>query len=68
LEEGNNSANITKLMSISTIRIMLVLATVVVAIIVVVPKRVKAVRAFFVFGDSLVDSGNNNYLPTISTN
>ncbi|KAH1258496.1 GDSL esterase/lipase [Glycine max] len=45
---------------------MLVLATVVVAIIVVVPKRVKAVRAFFVFGDSLVDSGNNNYLPTIS--
>ncbi|RYR73707.1 hypothetical protein Ahy_A02g008183 [Arachis hypogaea] len=21
-------------------------------------------RAFFVFGDSLVDSGNNNYLPT----
>ncbi|KAL5135211.1 GDSL esterase/lipase [Glycine soja] len=53
-------------MSISIIRIMLVLATVVVAIIVVVPKRVKAVRAFFVFGDSLVDSGNNNYLPTIS--
>ncbi|KHN09409.1 GDSL esterase/lipase [Glycine soja] len=53
-------------MSISTMRIMLVLATVVVAIIVVVPKRVKAVRAFFVFGDSPVDSGNNNYLPTIS--
>ncbi|XP_028223680.1 GDSL esterase/lipase At4g28780-like [Glycine soja] len=49
-------------------RIMLVLATVVVAIIVVVPKRVKAVRAFFVFGDSPVDSGNNNYLPTIILN
>lgn len=22
-------------------------------------------KAFFVFGDSLVDSGNNNYMPTI---
>ncbi|XP_027366135.1 GDSL esterase/lipase At4g28780 isoform X1 [Abrus precatorius] len=27
-------------------------------------KRAEGARAFFVFGDSLVDSGNNNYLPT----
>lgn len=26
--------------------------------------RTEAARAFFVFGDSLVDSGNNNYLAT----
>lgn len=31
----------------------------------VAPKIAEAApRAFFVFGDSLVDSGNNNYLPT----
>ncbi|KAL3725155.1 hypothetical protein ACJRO7_030209 [Eucalyptus globulus] len=28
------------------------------------PPRAEAARAFFVFGDSLVDSGNNNYLVT----
>lgn len=27
-------------------------------------KGVEAARAFFVFGDSLVDNGNNNYLAT----
>lgn len=26
--------------------------------------KVEAARAFFVFGDSLVDNGNNNYLAT----
>lgn len=26
----------------------------------------KAVGASFIFGDSLVDAGNNNYLPTLS--
>ena len=26
--------------------------------------RAEAARAFFVFGDSLVDNGNNNYLAT----
>ncbi|CAK8571682.1 unnamed protein product [Lathyrus sativus] len=32
----------------------------------VVPNKVEAAttRAFFVFGDSLVDNGNNNYLAT----
>ncbi|KAF8039275.1 hypothetical protein BT93_B1721 [Corymbia citriodora subsp. variegata] len=28
------------------------------------PPRAEAARAFFVFGDSLVDNGNNNYLTT----
>ncbi|XP_030549435.1 GDSL esterase/lipase At4g28780 [Rhodamnia argentea] len=28
------------------------------------PPRAEAARAFFVFGDSLVDNGNNNYLAT----
>ncbi|XP_061341492.1 GDSL esterase/lipase At4g28780-like [Gastrolobium bilobum] len=44
--------------------LVLVTLVVVVAIIVVSPKTAEAARTFFVFGDSLVDSGNNNYLPT----
>ena len=28
------------------------------------PQQAEAARAFFVFGDSLVDNGNNNYLTT----
>lgn len=28
------------------------------------PPQPKSARAFFVFGDSLVDNGNNNYLVT----
>lgn len=28
------------------------------------PQAAEAARAFFVFGDSLVDNGNNNYLAT----
>ncbi|ESW34639.1 hypothetical protein PHAVU_001G168200 [Phaseolus vulgaris] len=59
---GNNSANynMIKLMC-STVRIILVVAM---AVVVVAPKRIEASRAFYVFGDSLVDSGNNNYLAT----
>lgn len=30
------------------------------------PQAAEAARAFFVFGDSLVDVGNNNYLATIA--
>lgn len=30
----------------------------------VAPDQAEAARAFFVFGDSLVDNGNNNYLVT----
>ena len=50
----------------SSVRAQVVVATMVVAVTVVVvgPKRTEGARAFFVFGDSLVDSGNNNYLPT----
>ncbi|XP_027349097.1 GDSL esterase/lipase At4g28780-like [Abrus precatorius] len=62
-QPGHDSGNIIKLMS-STMRVVLVMATMVVAVIVVDPKRTEGTRAFFVFGDSLVDSGNNNYLPT----
>ncbi|XP_057966224.1 GDSL esterase/lipase At5g33370-like [Malania oleifera] len=41
---------------------VMVMATI--AAVLVVPEGVEAARAFFVFGDSLVDSGNNNYLAT----
>ncbi|KAG1359689.1 hypothetical protein COCNU_08G011350 [Cocos nucifera] len=34
------------------------------AVIGTLPVSSKAARAFFVFGDSLVDNGNNNYLAT----
>ncbi|KAL8029208.1 hypothetical protein ABFX02_14G212500 [Erythranthe guttata] len=37
---------------------------VVAAAVVVPPPAVEGARAFFVFGDSLVDNGNNNYLAT----
>lgn len=40
-----------------------VLALLVVVVTVLVSPRADA-RAFFVFGDSLVDNGNNNYLVT----
>lgn len=39
------------------------LAAIVVAVVLSVPQA-EAARAFFVFGDSLVDNGNNNYLIT----
>ncbi|XP_010447915.1 PREDICTED: GDSL esterase/lipase At4g28780-like [Camelina sativa] len=32
--------------------------------LILMPQQTNAARAFFVFGDSLVDSGNNNYLVT----
>lgn len=40
----------------------LILSLVLALTIVIVPQT--EARAFFVFGDSLVDSGNNNYLAT----
>ncbi|KAK7817185.1 gdsl esterase/lipase [Quercus suber] len=36
----------------------------IVLVVIVAPNKAEAARAFFVFGDSLVDSGNNNYLAT----
>ncbi|XP_004495029.2 GDSL esterase/lipase At4g28780 [Cicer arietinum] len=44
--------------------ILITLHLVLVTIGTVVPMRTESARAFFVFGDSLVDNGNNNYLPT----
>lgn len=40
------------------------LAISLIGLIAMVAPPVKGARAFFVFGDSLVDSGNNNYLVT----
>lgn len=48
-------------------RPVLVVAVALVAAMAAVPPhqyQAHAARAFFVFGDSLVDSGNNNYLAT----
>ncbi|KAK7336947.1 hypothetical protein VNO77_17501 [Canavalia gladiata] len=63
LEEGSDSGNIIKVMS-SVMKVVLGLSSLVVGVIVIGAKRTEASRAFFVFGDSLVDSGNNNYLAT----
>ncbi|KAL8210576.1 hypothetical protein R6Q57_005013 [Mikania cordata] len=41
-----------------------VILAIVLALGPLVPQTEAAPRAFFVFGDSLVDSGNNNYLAT----
>ena len=38
--------------------------TLTIVLVVTVAPKAEAARAFFVFGDSLVDSGNNNYLAT----
>lgn len=35
-----------------------------VAAVLIAPRQAQAARAFFVFGDSLVDNGNNDYLAT----
>lgn len=35
-----------------------------VAAVIIAPREAQAARAFFVFGDSLVDNGNNDYLAT----
>ncbi|KAK7279469.1 hypothetical protein RJT34_24522 [Clitoria ternatea] len=43
---------------------MKILIILVVVLTMSTKKAKGATRAFFVFGDSLVDSGNNNYLPT----
>ncbi|KAL5224768.1 hypothetical protein ABZP36_011407 [Zizania latifolia] len=43
---------------------MTAVMVVVVAAVVMAPAPAESARAFFVFGDSLVDNGNNNYLLT----
>lgn len=39
-------------------------ASLAIAVFATMAPRVEGARAFFVFGDSLVDNGNNNYLAT----
>ncbi|KAK7374487.1 hypothetical protein VNO80_07917 [Phaseolus coccineus] len=43
-----------------------VLLSLVLVLEVIVPRSEARPRAFFVFGDSLVDNGNNNYLQTVA--
>ncbi|KAG4922625.1 hypothetical protein JHK82_051599 [Glycine max] len=45
---------------------MVLLGLVILLLGVIVPRSEARPRAFFVFGDSLVDNGNNNYLQTIA--
>ncbi|XP_057419948.1 GDSL esterase/lipase At4g28780-like [Lotus japonicus] len=48
----------------SMIRVLLVVVVATMAVVAPPKATEAAARAFFVFGDSLVDSGNNNYLAT----
>ena len=50
------------LLTMSSPRVIMLTLTIV--LVVTVAPKAEAARAFFVFGDSLVDSGNNNYLAT----
>ncbi|GJZ28486.1 GDSL esterase/lipase LTL1-like protein [Tanacetum coccineum] len=50
--------------SFTTTRTLLPLFVVVTLLLLVVVPKAHGARAFFVFGDSLVDNGNNNYLLT----
>ncbi|XP_075647276.1 GDSL esterase/lipase At4g28780-like [Castanea sativa] len=54
----------TTLLTLSSPRVLMLTLTIV--LVVTVAPKAEAARAFFVFGDSLVDSGNNNYLATIA--
>ncbi|KHN05905.1 GDSL esterase/lipase [Glycine soja] len=53
-----------ELVRMSRMRVVLMILTLVVVTLLINTKSVESARTFFVFGDSLVDSGNNNYLPT----
>ncbi|GFP91073.1 GDSL esterase/lipase at4g28780 [Phtheirospermum japonicum] len=48
----------------SSAAIFLAVFAAIFAIVAMAPPPVEGARAFFVFGDSLVDNGNNNYLAT----
>lgn len=43
---------------------LLIFSVLLVAAVLIAPLPAEAARAFFVFGDSLVDNGNNDYLAT----
>ncbi|KAJ4869100.1 GDSL esterase/lipase [Raphanus sativus] len=48
----------------STLLTSIFLSTALWGMLFLMPQKTNAARAFYVFGDSLVDSGNNNYLVT----
>ncbi|KAI3705287.1 hypothetical protein L1987_75522 [Smallanthus sonchifolius] len=50
--------------SLGSASVNVIIFTILLALGLFVPRAEAAPRAFFVFGDSLVDSGNNNYLAT----
>ncbi|KAM4070218.1 hypothetical protein ACB094_12G148100 [Castanea mollissima] len=56
----------TTLLTMPSPRVLMLTLTIVLVVSVLgtVAPKAEAARAFFVFGDSLVDSGNNNYLAT----
>ncbi|KOM36900.1 hypothetical protein LR48_Vigan03g028100 [Vigna angularis] len=53
-------------MTTSSSFVLIVVLGLVLVLGVTVPKSEARPRAFFVFGDSLVDNGNNNYLQTVA--
>jgi hypothetical protein len=52
------------LLSMSSLGVFVTILTIALSMGTVAPDQAEAARAFFVFGDSLVDNGNNNYLAT----
>ena len=61
-ERELGAKEISTLLTMSSPRFIMLTLTIV--LVVTVAPKAEAARAFFVFGDSLVDSGNNNYLAT----
>ena len=62
-ERELGAKEISTLLTMSSPRFIMLTLTIVL-VVTVAPNKAEAARAFFVFGDSLVDSGNNNYLAT----
>ena len=62
-ERELGAKEISTLLTLSSPRFIM-LALTIVLVVTIAPNKAEAARAFFVFGDSLVDSGNNNYLAT----
>ncbi|KAK1354782.1 Lipase, GDSL [Heracleum sosnowskyi] len=54
---GNSSLNLSS-------RALLLFLVLSVAALLIAPRQAHTARTFFVFGDSLVDNGNNDYLAT----
>ncbi|KAK4573320.1 hypothetical protein RGQ29_031328 [Quercus rubra] len=60
--ERGGAKEISTLLTMSSPRVIMLTLTIV--LVVTIAPKAEAARAFIVFGDSLVDSGNNNYLAT----